>query len=555
MASDIELEILRGPAEGKLSVRVLRAVSGGEPTATTSFDAAAMAKDCVTLGDTILASSLSARRSNTQGEQRLIDVGERLFDALFTGDVENTYRSSIAVAKRQNEKLCVVLRVADAQLASLPWEAMYDRELSEFVCRSGPVVRHVEARYTPAPLKVDAPLRVLSVVASPLDLPPLDVEREREKFTAALGAISPAYLEVKWLMQATWDNVHDELLAGTWHVLHFIGHGGYDAERDQGIISLVGDEGRRNLVDADRLADLLNEASPTPKLVVLNACESGRTGGTDLFSSTAATLVKRGICAVAAMQFPVTDGAAIAFTRGFYSALVRGRSIDDAAQSGRIGMLGSGSLEWVTPTLHVLGDTSELFDLKPPPGIPLPLVEVPPKEDVPPGGDTPAAPVRGADPGKRSLGWFSSPDDGKRQWSPKSIAVAAALGVVVAVVAVVSTVVALRPTEVGPPPYNSAEPALFETTVIGDGGVTLRPRPRLSAFYNPSKNLPKDTTVYIVCTENSVDWVKRPYLVANHPFWTPKWAKVKTQADGADVGYISAGFTIDFEQIRAPDCS
>ncbi len=85
--------------------------------------------------------------------------------------------------------------------------------------------------------------------------------------------------------------------------------------------------------------------------------------------------------------------------------------------------------------------------------------------------------------------------------------------------------------------------------------MTLRPRPRLSAFYNPSKNLPKDTTVYIVCTENSVDWVKRPYLVANHPFWTPMWAKVKTQADGADVGYISAGFTIDFEQIRAPDCS
>src|SRR5258707_12026195 len=48
------------------------------------------------------------------------------------------------------------------------------------------------------------------------------------------------------------------------------------------------------------------------------------------------------------------------------------------------------SLEWVTPTLHVLGDTSDLFELKPPPGIPLPLVEVPPKADVPPGGAVPA---------------------------------------------------------------------------------------------------------------------------------------------------------------------
>ena len=295
----------------------------------------------------------------------------------------------------------------------------------------------------------------------------------------------------------------------------------------------------------------MNEANPTPKLVVLNACESGRTGTTDLFSSTAATLVTRGICAVAAMQFPVTDGAAIAFTRGFYSALVRGRSIDEAAQSGRIGMLGSGSLEWVTPTLHVLGDTSELFDLKPPPGTPLPLVEVPPKPDVPLGRDVPAD----VDPAKRSLGWFARPDDGKRQWSPRSVAVAAALGVVVAVVVVVSTVAVLHHPRAGGPTPNPAEPALFETTVIGEGGVTLRPRPRLSAFYDPSKNLPKDATVYIVCTEDSVDWVKGPYLVANHPIWTPKWAKVRTEADGTDVGYISAGFTIDFEQIRAPSCS
>ena len=111
-------------------------------------------------------------------------------------------------------------------------------------------------------------------------------------------------------MQASWDEVQDEMLSGTWHVLHFIGHGDYDLTSDQGVIALVGDNGGPHLVEADRLADLLNRATPTPRLVVLNSCKSGRSGASDLFSSTAATLVKRGINAVAAMQFTVSDAAA-----------------------------------------------------------------------------------------------------------------------------------------------------------------------------------------------------------------------------------------------------
>ena len=64
----------------------------------------------------------------------------------------------------------------------------------------------------------------------------------------------------------------------------------------------------------------------------------------DLFSGTAAALVRSGIHAVAAMQFAISDGAAVSFARGFYTALARGRRVDEAVRSGRIGILGMGRI-------------------------------------------------------------------------------------------------------------------------------------------------------------------------------------------------------------------
>ena len=147
-------------------------------------------------------------------------------------------------------------------------------------------------------------------------------------------------------------------------MLHFVGHGDYDTRTDEGVLALVGRGGRADMVEAGRLADLLGEAQPTPRLVVLNSCSSGQAGANDLFSGTAAALVRSGINAVAAMQFAVSDIAAIAFARGFYTAIAHGRSVDEAARSGRISILGAPrSLEWVTPVLYVRGQATQLFTL------------------------------------------------------------------------------------------------------------------------------------------------------------------------------------------------
>jgi CHAT domain/WD domain, G-beta repeat len=187
------------------------------------------------------------------------------------------------------------------------------------------------------------------------------VGKEKDHLAKALAGDSS--IQLTWAPSATWADLHDVLLSGTWHVVHFIGHGDFDPARDEGVLALTGEDGRKDLVEASRLVDLLRQADPVPRLVVLNSCSGAASGVTDLFSGTAAALVRGGVTAVAAMQYEITDPAAVAFARGFYGAIARGRGVDEAVSSGRVAIIGlsSRTLEWVTPVLYLRGSDSHLF--------------------------------------------------------------------------------------------------------------------------------------------------------------------------------------------------
>ena len=364
VSGDIELEIGAGAQPGSYAVRVIRAAAGGEPVGELYLDIDDMLGRRDLLEATVLASAVP-RRAVAATEQPVREAGQQLFQALFTGQVYGIYRASLGVAQQRGERLRVVLRLTAPELAALPWETLFDPETQTYLCRQEPLVRHVPAPYTADPLEVRPPLRILGLVSSPRGLPPLDVEAEKRHLARALERpIADGLVEVTWVSEATWPAVHAQLLADEWHVLHFVGHGDYDREADEGVIALTGPDGQVDLVEAARLADLLREAQPAPRLVMLNSCASGQTGAKDIFSSTAATLVRSGINAVAAMQFAISDNAAIAFAAGFYTAIAHGRSVDEAARSGRIAILGTPhSMEWVTPVLYVRGQATRLFTM------------------------------------------------------------------------------------------------------------------------------------------------------------------------------------------------
>ncbi len=361
----IEVAISPGRAPGTFKVEV--AGSAGEASATVELDADSLLARRGLLQQAVLASAVPVRRVLPETEQPVREAGQVLFAGLLgTGEVAGRYRAAATVAAGRGEGLQVVLRIDTPALAGLPWEAMYDQAAGAYVCRQNHLVRHVPVASVPAPLQVRPPLRILGVVSSPRGLPALDVDKEQNQLIRALARpASQGLTELHWAPSATWADLQDLLLDGEWHVLHFIGHGDFDPGQDEGVLVLTREDGRADLVAAHRLVDLLRQARPMPRLVVLNSCSGAAAGVSDLFSGTAAALVRGGVSAVAAMQYEISDPAAVAFARGFYAAIARGRGVDDAISSGRVGILSISdrTLEWVTPVLYLRGHDTRLFTL------------------------------------------------------------------------------------------------------------------------------------------------------------------------------------------------
>jgi hypothetical protein len=191
-----EIEISGEP--GAYQVEVLHSGGGGRPRERLVLDPAGILSHRTELENAVLASSVQSRRIVPTAEEPLRMVGQQLFEALFTGHVYGAYRASLGAAQQQQKRLGVVLRIVEPELAALPWEALFDPEIEEYLCRSEPLIRHVDAPYTAEPLEVCPPLRILGLVASPRGLPILDVAAERQHLEQALAKPWPSRRPPGW---------------------------------------------------------------------------------------------------------------------------------------------------------------------------------------------------------------------------------------------------------------------------------------------------------------------------------------------------------------------
>src|SRR5262245_22921884 len=137
--------------------------------------------------DALLTRLGTPRSVRNLGEEELEaakTLGGELFKAAFAGPVGNALAQSIAAARRDQERLRIRLRLTGTpELANLPWEYLYDGPNNRFLTLSyqTSIVRYLEIPQPIQTLKVQPPLRVLVMVASPLGLHQLDAERECEK--------------------------------------------------------------------------------------------------------------------------------------------------------------------------------------------------------------------------------------------------------------------------------------------------------------------------------------------------------------------------------------
>ena len=364
---DFEIEIGLGSGR-EYPVTVIRSSAGeAHETMHFPFDELALENQLLALQNALLRSGGKHRQILLPEEQTVQNFGRALFDALFIGEVRSRYAISQREAFSQGKGLRLKLRIQSSELAALPWEFLYDPGMATYVCLSSntPIVRYLELPQPPQPLTVTLPLRILGMIASPKNLASLDVDNEKlriEKATKNLRA--NGLLELTWLQGQTWHHLQRAMRGGPWHAFHFIGHGGFDFHADEGLIALEDDDRKAHYLTATHLGRLLADHRPL-RLVVLNSCEGARGSAYDVFSSTAAILVRRGVPAVLAMQYEITDRAAIELSRSFYEALADGMPIDTAVTEARkaISIGVENSVEWGTPVLYMRSPDGILFDL------------------------------------------------------------------------------------------------------------------------------------------------------------------------------------------------
>ncbi|MDW3650703.1 MAG: CHAT domain-containing protein [Bacteroidia bacterium] len=291
---------------------------------------------------------------------------QKLFDA--ESEIRSLYRRSLEKAKGEKKGLRIRIRIEAADLACLPWEYLYDQDLGTHICLSNktPLIRYLELTQSSEVLTIEPPLKILGMIASPNDLPPLNVEKEKADMLKAVDHLrGKAVIDICWVEGQTLDDLESALDKGPWHMLHFIGHGGFNPDTKEGGIALVQEDGSSHFLTASNLA-LLLEDYESLRIVILNSCEGARSSKTDLFSSAGANLIRKGIPAVISMQYEITDKAALEFSREFYKWIGQGIPLEEALRLARrrIKFANDKTTEWGTPVLHMRAPSGNLFNIE-----------------------------------------------------------------------------------------------------------------------------------------------------------------------------------------------
>lgn len=324
------------------------------------------------------------RRLGTSQIEAARAFGGRLFDAAFNGEVRGCLRGSLDEAQRLDQGLRIRLRLADApELNDLPWEFLLHPALDRFLALSAetPLVRYLDLPERIRPLAVKPPFEVLTVISSPTDCAQLDVEAEWRKLQESLAELQErGLLVLRKLENPTLSQLQRCLRKETCHIFHFIGHGGFNASTDDGLLLFEDENGRGREVTGQTLGTLLHDHRPL-RLAVLNACEGARASRTDPFAGVAQSLIQQGIPAVIAMQFEISDQAAITFSTELYAAVVDGYPVDAALAEARKALFSAGhELEWGTPVLYMRSLDGRIFDIE---TAAAPAEKAPPPEAAP----------------------------------------------------------------------------------------------------------------------------------------------------------------------------
>ena len=362
---DLDLLIEPSLSEGSYRARVLRSPAG--ESASRQFT---LPFSHLELENFVLKIGQGRRRTRGSGPPEsgpLKEFGGKLYNAVFQEELRDVLQRSLSQTRAEGMGLRLRLRLADTpELADVPWEFLYDLRHNRFLAQSRrtPLVRYLDLPDPPHPLSVEGPLRLLVMISSPSGYTPLDVEQEWEALTGALAQQQAEGRVIVERLAANMSELRTRLRRQQFHVFHFVGHGFWHRDWRDGVLVMEDRHGQPHEVTGEDLGGLLSEYDQT-RLAVLNACEGARSEDfSDPFAGMAQSLIQQGLPAVVAMQFEITDDAAIIFARELYAAIADGYPVEGALASARLAILHDGNqTEWGTPVLYSRAPDGNLFNL------------------------------------------------------------------------------------------------------------------------------------------------------------------------------------------------
>ncbi len=310
--------------------------------------------DCTIRFAALTQSAVVAERAVATDIKILADLANAA-SALQTRDVRQTAELFVRLLLPHDFQALITTRApivieVDRSTAALPWELLAALDGSaganEPIALHVPVSRQLRTTYSAPPEvddfnggrmralvigdpgdatkgdALDGAMREAKAVATQLRESGVDVTLLLGAPGRALGERPRGFSEAE-IRPATRIAALDQLLRGSWDILHFCGHGTF----------VEGDPARCGWIFSDGLLTppLISRLPRAPRLVVANACLSGRTAATEsvaspdgskLLPSLADEFFRRGVRNYIGTAWPIDDAAAIGFAAELYRSLL-----------------------------------------------------------------------------------------------------------------------------------------------------------------------------------------------------------------------------------------
>ena len=313
----------------------------------------------------------SGRKAIETADDTLVRLGQTLHDALFQGQLHDSWVTAQGVAQNRQDLLRLRIGMKDSRLQQLPWEALHARALplatgTDVIFSRYILARHHGTASAKPSVNPKQVLRILMVIASPDDQERLELKQEVYHLQSELhpenmsggGSDDKTLLDVQLriLEQPDRAELTQELDRGNYQVLHYAGHS--NLGNAGGDLYLVSHQtGLTERLSGEDLAGLL--VNNGIKLAVFNSCRGSYSASSEegwQERNLAQALVNRGMPGVIAMSDRIPDHVSITFTQLLYRNLKKGQSIDlslNRTRQGLISAYGSHQFYWALPTLYM----------------------------------------------------------------------------------------------------------------------------------------------------------------------------------------------------------